>query len=659
MSRFIIAISLFLASFYLRAQSDTTKTTQTLDTIEINGFGNPKPIFKIAKTIRVIKLKDAELQQIESLDELLQTIATVDVRTRGNKGVQADISIRGGNFEQVLVLLNGIKINNPQTGHHHLDLPVDFSMLDRIEIIEGAGGQIFGANAYSGVINLITKNPQKKQARTTVKAGQYGYLKTDLSLAHSFQKLSVYNGFSFQKSNGYLTNDSINNTDFYGLKYFINLHYNHSKYSLDLQTGYHQKDFGAHSFYTAKYPWQYEKTKGYFISLSSKFGKKINWKPFVSYRVHFDEFQLFRESIFKYNQGYFVHNQDTAQFAPGIYYRGHNYHKITTLAAGIKVQFQSKAGQTSGHLHWNNDAILSNKLGKQLNTPVTIDNRQIYDKYDERNYWEVGINHSKKWQKLQLGAGINLLYSKLYNTRLSGGLYMSFFTSNFTHYINVSSASRLPGFTDLYYQGPQNIGNPDLQPESAQTYELGTKWHQTNISAHAGIFYRNAQHTIDWIKYQPDDKWQTQNLTQLNTFGIEADCYIFFEKKFIQKIKFSYAYLHMNKNTDQNIISKYALDYLKHKLNIELHHRFLFNSSIHWTAIYKNRNGQYLNYIDNQYRLFDYQPYFLTHVKINKSFDKTRFAIGIENIFNIAYNDLSYVKMPGRWLIFELRYKIH
>ena len=655
-----ISTFLLLLIFYqINAQKNTSNKTEILDTIQLTGYEQARNLNKIAKTVHIIRLNDAELQSIESIDELLQTIASIDIRSRGSKGVQSDISIRGGTFEQVLILLNGIKINNPQTGHHNLDIPIDFNMLERIEIIEGATGHIFGTNAYSGVINLITKKNNNKQATSSLKMGQYGYIKTNFNIANSINNLSAYNSLSYNRSDGYLNKDSINNTDFNIIKYYINLQYNTPKFPIYLQAGYQQKDFGANSFYTAKFPWQYEKTQGFFAAVNSHFGKKIKWEPYLSYRLHYDEFQLFRESIYQYNNEYFIHQQDTAQYAPGIYYRGHNYHKTQTLTAGINGKFKNKWGYTNIHFGWENHSIFSNRLGKLLSEPIVVNRRITYTYFDERNYYETGINHSKKWEKFQIGGGLNILYNRIFKTQFNGGLYLNFLTPLSTHFISISSSSRLPSFTDLYYSGPQNIGNPNLKPETAITWEVGNKWKYKNIQTNMSVFYRKAKNTIDWIKYQPSDKWQTKNLTTLNTYGIESSFKLFFKQKFINQFKLSYTYLYMEKMNNTNIISKYSLDYLKHKLNIDVSHRFLYKTKVNWMFMYKNRNGVYLNYVNNQYQLFNYQPYFLTNVKITKQVNKLRFGLSIENLFDIDYNDLSYIKMPGRWVILELKYKIY
>ncbi len=657
MNKYIYSIIIFFFLIHLQAQNNLT--SQKLDTVTIDliikqiTFGNIT-----GQPVRVIKLTPSQTAGIESLDDFLNLLSDIDVRSRGIQGVQSDVSIRGGNFDQVVILLNGVKVNDPQTGHHNLDLPVDISMIDRIEILQGASGQNYGVNAYSGAINIITKDAGKTQAHAVLKIGQFGYLKTAFDLAHQLGKIAVYNGFTYQRSTGYLTNDSINNTDFYNIKDFVQIKYNHPGCPVELQAGYHQKDFGANSFYTSKYPWQYEKTQGYFANLSTGSGKNIHWKVNLFYKLHFDEFQLFRESVYQYQNGFYIHEQDTAQYAPGIYYPGHNFHRTRQWGGQFQAQTYTKAGKSFFNIILRNEHILSNKLGKPLNNPVIINDRDAYTKADERTYLETHLNQSKKWSQLEAGIGLNLLYEKKIHWQINGSGYLSYRYQHWIHYINAGTSSRLPTFTDLYYEGPANTGNQDLKPETAVTYEAGTKFFNNQTQISANIFFRQSKNTIDWIKTDPADKWQPQNLTDLQTFGIEFNAMHHFKTGIFKTIGLSYAYLDMNKDITQNFISKYVLDYLKHKASISILHNFFFNSKIHWTAIYKNRNGQYLDYTGGQYRLFDYKPYWIANMKWSKQINRTRLAISIENIFDISFNDLSYIKMPGRWIIFEINYKI-
>ena len=658
MIKHTLSIFFLLSFLHFQAQNNTSSTTQKLDTVTIYSLGRLIVCTNAGQSIKTIKLNPAQTAGIESLDDLLNLLTGIDVRSRGSKGVQSDLSMRGGNFDQVVILLNGVKINNPQTGHHNLDLPVDVSMIDHIEILQGATGQNFGVNAFSGAINIVTKNPKKTQAHSGIKIGQFGYLKTDFDLSHQLGKFSVYNGFTYHRSTGYLTNDSINNTDFYSIKDFVQIRYNHSKFPIELQAGYNQKDFGANSFYTSKYPWQFEKTQGYFANLSTGSDKKIKWQTNLFYKLHYDEFQLFRESVYHYQNGYYIHEQDTAQYAPHVYYPGHNFHKTRQVGGQFQAQASSKFGKTYFNVSLRNEHILSNKLGKPLDNPVAINSRDAYTKADQRTYWETHLNQSKKLGKFEVGAGLNMLYEKNYDWQINGNAYISYKHQHWLHYINAGTSSRLPTFTDLYYQGPSNIGNPDLKPETAITYEAGTKFFNKQNTISANIFIRQSKNTIDWVKTNPADKWQPQNLTDLQTFGVEFDAKHHFKNGIFKTISLSYAYLNMSKDIAQNYISKYVLDYLKHKANLSVSHKFFFDTDMHWTAVYKNRNGQYLDYTGGQYQLYDYKPYRIANLKWSKQLERTRIGISVENIFDTTYNDLSYIKMPGRWIIFEVNYKI-
>lgn len=659
MKKKILLISmLVLTAISLTAQNDTPKKNEQLDTIQIVSHYDQKYIEKIPRSIQLIKLQDLKTKPVESIDDILETLSGVDVRTRGSKGIQSDLSLRGGNFDQVLILLNGIKINNTQTGHHNLDLPVEISMLDHIEILEGPAGQTFGINSYSGVINLVTKKSKKNQAYIHAEAGQFGFLKTDLGIQHHFGKIYINNNLSYKKSDGYLQNSSINNTDFYALKDYLDIKFQLQKLPINLQAGFHQKAFGANSFYTSKYPWQFEKTKGYFIHLNTSFGKKIIIKPNLNYKIHFDEFQLFRESRFAYQDGFFVHQKDTAQLAPGYFYKEHNHHQTKSVSANVRVKFKNSLGKTNLNFSYGNDQILSNVLGEKLDKPITKSNRITYNKKDVRAHFETNINHTKKIGKWHLGLGGTFLYSAQYQSIFSGGLYFSYINRGFTHYFSANNAARLPSFTDLYYAGPINKGNPNLKPEKATSFEVGTKYKHLNFFASAAIFFRKGNNTIDWIKTNTNDKWQTQNLTELQTFGFELSLRKRFKEKWMENIDLSYAFLNMDKLEDEKFISKYALDYLKHKLSLNITHKAFYGLKINWSFIYKNRAGKYLDYIDKQYKLFDYPPYLLTNVKLYRNFNKFDLGLNIENLFNTDYRDLSYIKMPGRWIIFQVNYSI-
>ena len=126
---------------------------------------------------QVISLTKEDLQSagVTTVNDVLKLAVGIDVRQRGGFGLQTDISIDGGTFDQITLLVNGISINNPQTGHNAADFPLNLADIERIEILEGAASRLFGSQAFSGAINIITHTGGDK-LRLALSSGSYGYL---------------------------------------------------------------------------------------------------------------------------------------------------------------------------------------------------------------------------------------------------------------------------------------------------------------------------------------------------------------------------------------------------------------------------------------------------------------------------------------------------
>ena len=115
------------------------------------------PQQSIGHTLDVLTATQIAQLPVATVTEALQYVPGLDLRQRGPRGVQADLSIRGGSFEQVLVLVDGIKLTDPQTGHHTLNIPVPLENVERIEVLKGPGARLYGQNAFAGAINIVTK----------------------------------------------------------------------------------------------------------------------------------------------------------------------------------------------------------------------------------------------------------------------------------------------------------------------------------------------------------------------------------------------------------------------------------------------------------------------------------------------------------------------
>ena len=222
-------------------------------------------------------------------------------------------------------------------------------------------------------------------------------------------------------------------------------------------------------------------------------------------------------------------------------------------------------------------------------------------------------------------------------------------------YTSINSSMRMPTFTDLFYNGPTNLGNPDLKPEKTISYEAGFKLNMNGFSGHAGVYHRRGKDLIDWVRENETDKWQTRNLTRINTTGIELSGNIFPEKIwkkniFITKLGVNYAYSQLDKN-GSNFFSNYVLDNLKHKLDIELNHKIWNKLKASWRMSYQERNGM-------RTKAETYFPFWLVNTRIMWKTPSTEIYAMASNLFDTNYYDLGTIEQPGRWISIGISHQL-
>ncbi|NQU86009.1 MAG: TonB-dependent receptor [Mariniphaga sp.] len=639
----IIIIAFLPVSYHLTADTneptiiiDTTITSleYELDEIEVNSQRVPVTLSQVARIVIVIERNEIEAAPVESIQELLEYIQSVDIRQRGGQGVQADISIRGSSFDQVMILLNGVDVTDPQTGHHNLNLPVNLSQIERIEIIEGSASRVFGPNAFAGAINFITREPSENQISLYSSVGQHGYFDGSLSGSINTGKIGQYFSAGRKSSEGYIPN-----TDFETYNLYYRLDAGKSR-NLIYQLGFTEKSFGANSFYTPKFPDQYEHTESLFSSLKWKSNSSFHFTPTVYWRSHFDRFELFRRESPEW-------------------YSTHNYHLTNVFGVNLNGWIQTELGKTAFGTNIRSEHILSNVLGNELDAPVKIkgENAQ-YTKSDSRNIYSVFLEHNlyfKKWS-FSIGLMSNHISVLKKGVNIFPGADVSYnLASKIKIYVSVNKSLRMPTFTDLYYNGPTNVGNPDLKPETSRSVEGGIKFNSVNFQGHATYFYRDGKNIIDWVRLENENIWQTENLTWLISSGIEFSFDIYPGKKqgnslFIKHLSAGYMFNHLKKNSNE-YISRYVLDNLKHKLDFSVTHKIVNNVSANWKLIFQERNGSYTEFTNGIYGSeVSYKPFALFDMKVNYKFRHINLFVITSNIFNTKYFDFGNIIQPGRWI---------
>ena len=637
------SIGLFVCVFYIIHVHAVNELPDTihLNEVIITGRKAPAVYSELSRIVTVIERNEIERMPVQSLSDILEYLVSADLRNRGAFGVQSDLSIRGSSFEQVLVLLNGIKMNDPQTGHHHLNIPVDLQSIERIEILEGPGSRIFGPYAYAGAVNIITKKSRDNMVGFSVVGGQHSYLNASLSV--DFMAGPVKNALSVNRksSKGY-----IDNTDFLINNLFYNASFSRGNLNTEFQAGYLQKEFGANSFYTPLYPEQFEEIHTSLFSLKNTFGERSKFSHNLYYRRHNDRFELFR-------------------YEPAAWYNGHNYHQTDVYGSEFLYTIPWSLGISAMGAEVRTEKIFSNVLGEPIRDTIWLDrsSNAFYSKYKRRDHVSFFGEHSFYWNKTNLSLGILGNFNRDYGWSVFPGLDLSYeLIKEIKLFLSYNQSLRMPSFTDLYYVGPTNTGNPDLKPEIANNYEAGIKFFsQGIITGHLQAFYREGKNIIDWVRIADSLKWASLNLTELSTMGFDVRLEMRFEPFTemlipVEKLSVGYSYIDVTKQSG-DYASVYALDQLRHKFTMVLQHKFPLGLKALWHLNYQSRAGTYTQFPSGNE--VPYKDFMVMDVKFLYQFNQVNIFAEFSNIWNINYIDFGNIEQPGRWIKFGVSSRIN
>lgn len=594
-------LPLLLITSTLYAQPDSSRLLQDV-VIQSNriqtGFD------ETAASVIVIPAKEIKQAPALSVPDLLHYYAGVDIRQRGANGVQADAGIRGSTFDQVLILINGIKISDQQTGHHSLNLPVDIENIERIEILKGPAARIFGQNAFAGAINIITKTPDSDQLKVQAIGGDFGLGGFRLSAGMVNEKVSHYLSAAHDFSDGYKYNTDYKISNFF---YQSKVNTRHGK--LGILAGYTDRDFGANGFYAnSAYEDQRESVQTSLMALTfqNQLKQNISLTHRLYWRRNFDDY------IFNWKN-------------PTAY---RNIHLNNTVGYELNSSITNKLGVTGLGVDVSQLWLRSSNLGDHERTVATL-----------------FVEHRFNWldQKLNATPGIQLNYYSDFGTNFFPGIDLGYSVSKAVKLFgNVGYTYRVPTYTDLYYNDPANLGNPNLQPEYAISYEGGVKLFASNLYMQASYFLRNGNQIIDWTKQNESDPWQAENLMNVNMSGIDLN----FEWKPANlpvELSGGYTYINAKAVTDQQY-SRYALE--------NLNHQVVAGTRIRYTRqLIHSINYRY----SNRENLDDYN---VVDTRLTWQGKTWGTFMDVTNVFDEVYKETNLVTMPGRWFKIGVNYQL-
>lgn len=588
------------ALLWIHAQEKTTD----IESIEFQGKFISTSYKSANQNISVITKEDIAHSPSRSIDEILQQVSGMDIRRRGANGVQSDIGFRGSSFEQVLLLLNGIRMNDSQTGHNNMNIPVDLDDVERIEIIKGPAARRFGQNAYAGVINIITKANYGKRVKISADAGDYETYGLGFNAQLGNEKFSNSLQANSASSQGYMYN-----TDYEIRNVFYQARLGIKNGDLKLQAGFSEKKFGANGFYASKSATeQYEETQASVVSLA--------------HQQTFGKLKLNSNVYWRRGQDMYLFNRQNPSF-----YR--NMHIGNNVGGEVNSSYQWGLGTTGVGVELRKEFLASSNLGER--------NRFVSQIFFEHHF-------SLLDRKLNISPGISWAnYSKEGNFFYPGLDVGYNFNPNNKIYGNIAKVHRVPTFTDLYYTSKTEKGNPDLLPENAVSSEIGYQYQNTRILAKISGFIRNSDNSIDWVKKNINDQiWYAQNVGGIKIKGIEAE----FNHKVNNWLKYTVGYTYLDSKIKENneLVSRYILDNLKHQFISRLETKFLKSFTNELVYRYNERvnQGSY-NLVDE--KLTFNQKDFSVYILIN-------------NITNTNYTETFGVQMPQRWFHIGVSYMI-
>ena len=622
------------------AQNVQPKEMQSYELQEVEVTGTRVPLTQKASAKMVTVLSRADIQKTgaQSVNDLLKYVTGVDVRQRGGFGIQTDISVCGGTFDQVTILLNGVNISSPHTGHLTADFPVAMADIERIEILEGPSARVFGTSAFTGAINIVTKSDKQSNVTLHASAGSYGLF--DGGASANFTK----GRFSNQVSGSYNRSDGGTDTsDSNPRRFYYQGQYTSKDADVSWQAGYSNQKYGANTFYSAAYPNQYEETRRTLFSIKAETKGWLHLVPSLFWNRAYDHFQLIR----------------------GTHTAG-NFHRTDVYGINLDAYFTTILGKTSFGAELHNEGIYSTNLGKPLDESLYIkvpgQDDIYYKKHDNRTNIDYFLEHNILLNRLTVSMGLLVNH----NTALSDGYryYPGVDVSyrpddNWKIFASWNKALRMPTFTDLYYKSPTLEGNIGLKPEKTSAFKFGATYRNIWLMAKIDGFFNHGTDMIDWVKYKADDTFHSANF-KLDNMGVESSFNIDVpalagRNTIIRSLNFGYTYIYQKRKDTQEIYkSNYALEYLRHKLVVGLTHSIYKQVlTATWNFRFQKRMGGYEEYDANHKAtglIHTYPSFGIMDVKVQWQKPTYQIYAQAYNLFDRKYFDFGNMQQPGIWL---------
>ena len=591
---FAPALLLALAPLALHGQQPVPtppKPTIPPLTTTIVVLGNPEAVTagESARSALTLDMQEHPLA-FQDVEDYLRTDASVDIQQRGAAGTQADISIRGASFEQTLVLLNGLRINDVETSHFNLDVPVPLEALGSVSVLHGAGSTLYGSDAIGGVVDFVTARPTSTSLRLRTGAGSFGENQQAFVASYVDGHGSEVLSGTREHSDGFIAD-----RDFLTESASSETRFTSRLGDTDILFAGSNRPFGADQFYG---PYNsFEQTKGWFASLNQQLG--ANGSAAVAYRRHTDIFVLLRDQPAIYKNQHIDENWEGAlRYQQTLF-------KNTTLYYGLEE---------------DTDAIQSNSLGR-------------HGRNRGAGYLDLDLRASQRGT-VSVGAREEVFSGgrTVFVPQAAGSVWAH---PAIKLRGSVGYGFRLPTYTDLYYTDPTHVADPDLKPESAWNYDGGLDWYPTGrIAASLTVFHSRQRDAIDYVRTGPTAPYQASNLTGLHFTGVESS--FEWRPNASQDLKADWTMLFGAQDALHGLQSDYVSHYATN------------NASLQWTRSFPRAAGLLLRSRLGVTQRYQQTPYAIWDVQLAREAGRLHPFLQMSNLANTGYQELIGIRMPGR-----------
>jgi len=559
------------------------------ETLVVLGTASPIPLAESSRSVEVLPV-EPNLLSVQTPLDLLRSDTSAFIEQRGAGGAQSDIVLRGGSFAQTLVLVNGFRVNDAQTAHHNLDLAIPLEAMESVQILEGAGSTLHGADALSGVVDFTTAAPSHSSLYLRAGEGSFGSNEESLLAGVARDRWSARGTATRNFSTGFIADRDYRNEDA-SLESWIG-----SRLGVtDVLVAASDRSFGADQFYGDFSSW--ERTKSWFASARQELGTETI--AAFGYRRHSDEFVLIRS-----NPSIYENNHVDSSWQASLH-RTFSLRTTSVLLAGLEA---------------DGDRIASNNLG-------------VHARNRGAGYIDIDLRPAKRRWNFSAGMRGELFSGSVdpaFAPQVAGSLRLE-------HDVKLRASTgygfRIPTYTDLYYSDPSTIGNANLKPESAWSFDGGIDWSPSAKFIISGTgFYARQHNAIDYVRASVTEKWRAMNLSGLRFAGVEASATWVPAKS--QRVEIAWTSLNGAQGTLNGLESEYVFNYpvnnVRATWDAEIHRNWLVRNSVQIAQRYQR----------TAYPVWD--------LACSRRSGRLRPYLRMNNLSNTGYQEISGVAMPGR-----------